>query len=291
MAFLGDRPLLVQLQHARGKAGTTRSELGRAPWWRKPALLWLLTVHEVRLDAAWDVLSDQDWDAIAIQEIRSVARQYWQDNGLRGNPFHPRALVHLDAVADAVAQQPEWDLRVRDSRVARRLTPDGTRALYRAEVERLQTVAADPVMLTRDGSSSSSFVRDHPGVRELVVQHKASGLRAAFYHGGDGAGRVMSKPYSINSIDPERVESEQDRGSSWETYAGLGIGLKLYARAAEVLPEVRWADKSISPTGKAVRRKLHALDPWRWHRKACGCSAEWDSLTRSDEPACFSSET
>lgn len=261
-------------------AGTARSELRYAPWWHKPALWWPLAVHKAHLAAAWGELSDQDWEAIAIHEIRSVARDYWQDNGLRGNPFHPRALVHLDAVADAVMQQPEWELEVCDPRVTKHLTPDGIRALYRAEVERLQTVAADPIVLTRDGHPSS-FVRTKPGLRELVVQHKISGLRAAFRY-GEQAGSVMSKPYSIDSIDPERIEPESTRGSSWETYAGLGIGMKLYAHAAEVLPEVRWADKSISPTGQAVRRKLHALDPWRWHLKECRCSAEWDSLTRSD---------
>jgi hypothetical protein len=171
-------------------------------------------VHKARQAAAWEGLSDQDWEAIAIHEIRSVALDYWQDNGLHGNPFHPRALVHLDAVADAVMQQPEWELEVRNPRVTKHLTPGGIRALYRAEIERLQTVAADPVMLTHDGPSAS-FVRTKPGLRELVVQHKASGLRATFYYGREQAGWVMSKTYSIDSIDPERIEPESTRGSSW----------------------------------------------------------------------------
>ncbi|WP_275003100.1 hypothetical protein [Promicromonospora iranensis] len=281
MTYLGDRPRLIQLQQARMNAGTARSELRNAPWWHKPALWWPLVVHKAGLAAAWGELSDQDWEAIAIHEIRSVAWDYWQGNSLYGNPFHPRALVHLDGVADAVMQQPEWELEVRDPRVTKHLTPDGVRALYRAEVERLQSVATDPVMLTHDGPSAI-FARTKPGLRELVVQHKASGLRAAFYYGREQAGWVMSKTYSIDSIDSERIETESTRGFSWETYVGLGIGMNLYAHAAEVLPEVRWADKSISPTGKAVRRKLHDLDPWRWHLKECGCSTEWESLTSSD---------
>lgn len=280
MTYLGDRPRLIQLEQAGTNASRAQSELGRAPWWRKPARLWPLAVHEVRLAAAWDGLSDQDWEAIAINEIRSVAMDYWQDYGLHGNPFHPRALIRLDAVADAVTHQPEWELRVRNPRVTKHLTLDGVRGLYRAEIARLQTVAADPVMLTHDGPSTS-FAQAKPGLRELVVQHKASGLRAAFYYSRERAGWAMSKSYSIDSIDPERIETESSRGSSWETYVGLGIGMKLYAHAAEVLPDVRWADRSISPTGMAVRRKLHALDPWRWQFKKCGCSTEWEGLTRS----------
>lgn len=280
MAYLGDRPRLIQLQQARIDADTARSELHNASWWHKYALWWPTVVDETRLAVAWDGLSEQDWEAIAIHEIRSVAWDYWQDSGLRGNPFHPRALAHLDAVADAVMQQPEWELEVRDPRVTKHLTPEGIRALYRAEVERLQTIAADPVMLTHDGPSAS-FVRTKPGLRELTVQHKVSGLRAVFYYGRKQAGWVMSKSYSIDSIDPERIETEPSRGWSWETYDGLGIGTELYAHAAELLPEVRWADRSISPTGKAVRRKLHALDPWRWHLEECGCSAKWKNLTRS----------
>jgi hypothetical protein len=280
VTYLGDRPRLIQLQQAGMNADKARSELDDAPWWRKPTLCWPLIMCEARRATAWDGLSNQDWEAIAIQEIRSVAMDYWHDNGLHGNPFHPRALIHLDAVAGAVVQQPEWELEVRDTRVTKHLTMDGVRALYRAEVARLQTVAADRAVLTRDGPSAS-FAQIKPGLRELVVQHKISGLRAVFYYGRDQAGWVMSKTYSINSIDPERVETESSRGSSWETYAGLGIGMKLYAHAAEILPKVRWADKSISPTGKAVRRKLHALDPWRWHLEECECAAEWDNLTRS----------
>jgi hypothetical protein len=285
--YLGDRPRLVHLHEARINASSVRSELNRAPWWRKPVLWWPWAVSEARVASAWDALTEQDWDAIAVQEIRSVAQQYWRDNDLHGNPFHPRALVHVDGVADAVAQQPEWELEVRDPRVIRRLTPDGTRALYRAEIERLQKVAADPVMLTHD-VPVSRFAQDHPGLRELVVQHQASGLRASFFYGGDHAqvGWVVSKTYSIDSIDPDRFEIDHSRGSAWQTYVGLGIGMNLYAHVAEVLPEVRWEDKSISPYGQAVRRKLHALDPWRWHLKDCGCSAEWDSLTRSGAPAC-----
>jgi hypothetical protein len=281
MTYLGDRPRLIQLERARTNAGTAKSELDRAPWWRKPAQWWPLAVHEARLVAAWDGLNDQDWEAIAIHEIRSVAMDYWQDNGLHGSPFHPRALVHLDIVTDAVMQQPEWELQVRNPRVTKHLTPDGIKALYRAEVERLQIVAADPVILTHDGPSET-FVRTKPGLRELVVQHKASGLRAAFYYGRKQPGWVVSKTYSIDSIDPERIETESSRGSSWETYVGLGIGMKLYAHAGKILPEVRWADRSISPTGKAVRRKLHALNPWRWHLKECRCSAEWEGVTSPD---------
>lgn len=294
MPYLGDRPRLVQAQVALTEANSQKWDLDRGVvdgqrvrWWRMPELWWRSMGAEVRADRCMDELTAEDWDAVAVEEIRDVADSYWDRNGLRGNPFHPRARVHVDDVVDEVAKLPEYELRVPARRLGDRLTPERARALYLGEIDRLQKVVADPVMLTQDRPSTRR--RGEPGMRELVVQHQASGLRAVFYYGGPKnteVGWVVSKTYSIDSIDPDRVETDDSRGSSWRTYVGLGIGTKIYTHAAQMLPHVRWDDRSVSESGEAIRRKLHGLDPWRWHLKSCGCSPEWESLTRDGAPAC-----
>lgn len=156
------------------------------------------------------------------------------------------------------------------------------------QAARLQTAAADPEMIVVDRPASLQRDEDDPGRRELVVQHRASPLRAQFTYGGrryGGQGVVLSKAYSIASIDPDRPEEEQDWGTGWWMYTGLGIGRALYERAAVELPAVRWQDGAVSFYSRGLRAKLHAADPWRWQSKQCMCRKEWESLTSDDAGA------
>lgn len=290
--YVGDRPLLVALQSASEARDATEQRLRRTntPWWRKPTAWRERWSADAHLQKAWDMLGEADWDAIAVEEIRTAASLYWMQNDMDSNPFHPRALGHLDAVLDAVRQRvADHDLNVHDIRVLQRLEPQQARALYLAEVDRLQQVAADPQMLTLQRPTTRRRAADHPGLRELVVQHKASGLRAIFYYGGrDHAqvGWVLSKTYSVDSIDPDRTESGTSRGASWRAYAGLGIGTKIYQHASTVLPELRWADGSVSPYGKGIRRRMHTQDPWRWQLNTCTCAPDWPHLTSAQNLPC-----
>lgn len=286
MSYLGDRPLLMQLQTVRDDESDAQWKLRSARGWRKLPLWWHWVGCDTRRAAAWAALTEQDWDAIATEEIRHVAGRYWSDHELQGNPFHPRGRAHLGQVAAAVLALPRRELQVPAREVTERLTPDRVPALIAAEIARLDEIAADPTMVSRDRPAPPRRLSDDDDAdrRELVVQHRGSGLRARFTYGGRESaevGWVVSKTYSIDSVDPDRVETTHTRGSSWRTYAGLGIGMMIYTHAAHLLPAMRWADNSVSPYGQAVRRKLHALDPWRWEMRDCECSPQWREL---DEP-------
>lgn len=152
---------------------------------------------------------------------------------------------------------------------------------------RIRAAAADPEMIVVDRPASLQRDEDDPDRRELIVQHRASPLRARFTYGGTygDQGVVMSKPYSITSIDPDRPEKEQDWGTGWWMYTGLGIGRALYERAVLELPAVRWQDSAVSFYSRGLRVKLHTADPWRWQSKQCTCHKEWASLSADDAVA------
>ena len=110
-------------------------------------------------------------------------------------------------------------LIVTASRAARQAVPEAERP----------TATCHPVML-------HEWV-DWQGTRALVVQHKASGLRARFHPAADRLGTVYAKSYKIDSIDPDAPGKSQD----WSYYVGLGIGRRIYLAGAGLLPDRRWA--------------------------------------------------
>lgn len=158
--------------------------------------------------------------------------------------------------------------------------------LLRAEAARIRAVAADPEMIVADRPADlGRHEADDTGRRELIVQHRASGLRAQFTYGGRRYGKtgvVLAKAYSIESIDPERVETDGGWGRDWDLYAGLGIGRAIYRRAATELPNMRWRDNAVSFYGHGIRAAMHAEEPWRWESTHCACSSEWSSLTAQE---------
>ena len=114
----------------------------------------------------------------------------------------------------------------------------------------------------------------------MILQHARSGLRAHFTVDGDGFGDVHSKPYGAGG-----VPSIGDSPSDWTTYVGFGIGTRIYRQGAALYPDVRWRAVVTSMYSAGVRRKLHALDPWRWHDSGCPwCNerGEWAMLSQAD---------
>lgn len=152
------------------------------------------------------------------------------------------------------------------------LVEESVRVLIEQEVDHYAKIADDDVMLTAWSEPTQADGEAEPS-RLLVVQHKASGLRASFDPGRvgkDGAkrpGLVYSKSYTMDSLDPDRPDPFHD----WKLVVGLGIGMKVYRHGAAELPEERWGYNSPSDMAIALRRKLHALDPYRWEYLDC----EW----------------
>ncbi|MFE6508102.1 hypothetical protein ACFVBP_10565 [Nocardioides sp. NPDC057764] len=223
-------------------------------------------------------LTVQDWDLLASSSILEDTRSHFRNSPL--NPFSPRILSQLEEATAAVLQTPGLSLWVNDifdevPQLVERLTPAAVRATITAEVDRLQEIARDPVFLDKE-------VAEDPRGAGLVVQHRASGMRVMFIPAGESPGIVFAKPYKIDSIDPD----EPPRSSHWwMTYQGLGIGQRVYLRGAELLPDLRWRDTSGADEARALRRKLHAIDPYTWHLGNCICSQAWKNFTRDEATA------
>jgi hypothetical protein len=101
----------------------------------------------------------------------------------------------------------------------------------------------------------------------MTVQHIASGLRAKFTLKEPGIGAVFSKPYNIQSIDPENPGIS----TQWENFVGLGIGEQIYREAHRLDPDVRWLSGATSSYSTRLREKLHASDPYIWSGRCDWC--------------------
>lgn len=232
------------------------------------------------------LVSHARWDGLAAEDITTSMDRFQSDYETLRNPFHPRTLEILDEVVAFIMER----RGVRDGftdvvddlpPLAKRLNRESIEEYIRAEIARRQAVASDPVLLVQHQPAELNTAQSHrTGEQWLIVQHKASGMRAQFMHHPDKIeGKVHSRPYGITSIDPDRIEDPQNRAPEWQDYTGLGIGTKLYLRAAQELPEVRWGATSVSPYAEPLRSKLHAIDPWRWRSRTCTCYKAWGELT------------
>jgi hypothetical protein len=212
----------------------------------------------------------------AVDAVISSVERFPETRRSYGNPFHPKVLLRLDEMIPFVVEVlPQYNVQV---------PSDEIEAIIRREVERRQKVAADAGLIVRYQESELARRRGtRAGERWLIVQHKASGLRICCIYYPDRPGRngkINAKPYRINSIDPERVEDPEQRAAQWEQYIGLGIGTKLYLRAADELSAVRWAVSAASQHAEPLRAKLHRTDPWRWQAPTCTCYPVWSDHTR-----------
>lgn len=202
------------------------------------------------------------------------------------NSFHPALNADRATAAPAIIKQvaerslhndPHWTRTMPTSEVPGLLdivTTGFVISTLNQAARHLQAIAADPVLLSREGT------RDH-GRPILVVQHKASGLRAHFrFDSGTDRrfGSVYSKPYSIESIDP----ANPGESLTWERYVGLGIGTRIYLEGARLSPETRWRSTATSYYAAAVRRKLHTHDPYTWAGECDWCreyNIDWAQAT------------
>jgi hypothetical protein len=219
----------------------------------------------------------QSW----LQPLRSQAqpedafRSLWEKTARADttrHPFHRAVLTNLDRFVAEAAAAPDmlvevngiptrWDdMPQRYPHIFRRLTPDWMRNFVITEVARVSAVADSTDYLTE-----RSKIRFADGTQEtLTIQHRASGLRATFFWNDEEAiGRVLAKSYGIRSIDPDRHWTHEgvQAVNMWE---GLGITSRIYQRAADLEPDMRWRVTSLTPQSARMRRRLHRLDPWRY---------------------------
>ena len=189
------------------------------------------------------------------------------------HPFHSEVLTDLDGlIAKAAGAAPDtlvevngiptrWDeMPQRYAHISRCLTPDWMQNFVITEVARVWAVADSTDYLTE-----RSQIRFPDGTQEtLTVQHRLSGLRATFFWGdGEAIGRVLAKSYGIRSIDRDRHWTHEGV-EAVDMWAGLGITSRIYQRASDLQPGLRWRANSLTPQSARMRRGLHRLDPWRY---------------------------
>lgn len=204
------------------------------------------------------------------------------------NPFHPDLepawRSRITALQELAQTRPIFSPRHCRSTTASEIpgylkivTPRFVSDVLAAEMVRRSQVAADPVLLA---ATTGRFGE----LTVVVVQHQRSGLRAKFtIRGVDPPfGAVLSKPYAIESIDPVTPGT----CGWWRSYAGLGIGTRIYRRAHEMYPTVRWTAVALSDYSVAVRRKVHADEPYNWASAGCDWCARhgirWDTAQAPD---------
>ena len=235
------------------------------------------------------LVSMERWDSVAAMDIAESVQKFQDGQHDLRNGFHPRMLSRLDVVVPFVLERRGIRGGYADvvellPPLAGRLSSAGVEGFIRGEIARRQAVASDPVLLVQHQEAELDETEAHrAGEQWLIVQHRASGLRVRFeHHPGrpDREGVVYAKPYKMPSIDPDRPEEEGRYAVDWRDYAGLGIGTRLYLKAAELLPDVRWGSGSVGQYAQPVRTKLHRADPWRWWSRTCTCRGSWSALTR-----------
>ena len=288
-----DARKLTELACVRTRCEDIESDLAATRWYEWSRRRWL---HSSYKTACSDVLGCEEalggcWDGLAGRIIDDEVGHLHSTSGSKRNAYHPEVLLQLNGVAAQVSDQLQA-ARIRTSysgvdlgvviadvdELMARFTPGAVQRHIACRVENLESIASDPVFLHEwvliEGSSGLE--------RALVVQHKASGLRARFHvDSNDEPGWIYSKPYKIDSIDPDAPGVLL----AWEAFAGLGIGTRLYQAGADLVPGQRWAHGVIQEPARAVRRRLHAREPYRWQASCTWCQdrgVDWHTATAAD---------
>lgn len=181
------------------------------------------------------------------------------------HPYALDALDNLTMAASAVCVTARREIpgtRVFASdlpSVAEAITVESIETYVRERVHRTHTKATDPAILSKRFHAED-------GKELLVLQHQATGIRALFTVDVEtGVGSVLAKSFEIPTIDHGKMENDHQV----DRWFGLGVGTRLYRRAAEEFPQVRWGRSVTQDPSNGVRRKLHAEDPWRWSVVSC----------------------
>lgn len=219
------------------------------------------------------LVAQERWDEVAAAVIDHVVRRVRSSMSHR-HPYHPEILNQLEEITAQVLRS-SGRVRLGEGRfdgafsttvdaveqVAQRIEGRAVEEVIRDRVEHYRRIAQDPEVLMEPGE-----LRGEPA---LLVQHKASGMRAAFTVGEDGFGRVYSKSNKIGSIDP----NDDGRVASGvvDDFYGLGIGQILYLRGAQEFPGVRWASGNTSAPAKGLRSRLHRRNPYTWEGPCQWC--------------------
>lgn len=234
-----------------------------------------------------EVLNETIGDRQVLRLAEIYAEELWREAARSvvpdKNPFGPAAQTKFSTILRQARQErpdlclwfdqarywliglPEVDALVTDA-----FTTQNTQRI----MAELSEVATSTTFLHRE-------TRTEKEVR-VVIQHVESGLRAEFTVEDSGFGEVMSKSGHIMSLDAEKPGDADHR-----TYAGLGIGRRLYRHAQAKYPGIRWRAGSLSVYAEALRSRLHAQDPYHWEGPCTWCGDNLPLGWKKSTPSSF----
>lgn len=265
------RTIRTREKRARNLA-EAEHRLDGTPWYR-----WMqcrsLRLRIASLLGEIEVLNSKVSSSSVLGLASSIASDLWEKAAAgivpKKNPYGRAAQGRFDEILDRAVELGRdwevWDHRSRTSfplsglpEVRVLVTAESIASQARREINELAAIAASQEF-------RSEYDQDAEGKLRLWVQHVASGLRATFTLDGNGFGGVLSKPYSLGSIDPKKPGTLHD----WQRYVGLGIGQSIYEEAHRLEPSVRWGGGLLSEYSAPLRKRLHSADPYVWDWSSC----------------------
>lgn len=281
------RAIRARTNRAKELADRER-DLKATPWWDIPERLSLrssIAVLHKELDECTTKITVEN-----LQQLAEFASAYlWAEAAkivIPGkNPFGPAVHDHFDQILQmslknlVELQLPvsQWPIPLADlPEVAALLTPTFIESSAQRITEARRVVAESTEYLYKRANDG--------GKPTLTIQHKASGLRARFTLTTPGFGVVYSKPYDIDSIDPDKP----GKLVWWDSYVGLGIGKGIYSEAHRLTPDVRWQTSTLSDHSRALRKKLHAEVPYVWAGHCGWCDTNIPRGWQKATPSSFS---
>lgn len=252
----------------------TERRMASLPWFRlrqRSELLREIASLSAKIRERESRITDEKVLALA----ESIGYNLWEKATAhvipQKNPYGPLALENIDAILDSALEQAESYVEyVRMTAFPISDLPEVKAALTRDLIESgARRVIAKRLRAAASTDLIHEYEVDYKGQQVLLVQHRASGLRATFTLDQQGFGSVASKPYSIRSIDPDNPGEHHN----WEAYVGLGIGRLIYLEAQRLEPNTRWPGSLLSDYSAPLRRKLHAVDPYIWGGHCDWCNA------------------
>lgn len=150
----------------------------------------------------------------------------------------------------------------------------------RVLVEERRRHAQNPTVLVLPNKNCPELFAAHPG---YTLVHHETGIMASFYVEASGLGCIVAKSYSNPLLDDALLPPERRRPMPKHFY-GYGVGRRLYLAAHSLWPHIRWQDGAVRSTSRALRSRLHSMDPYVWQdRDCCLCRLVWgDSASREE---------
>lgn len=218
------------------------------------------------------------WDT-ALASVERVAMATL--DSLDGNIFDPR--TNLAPTIAALRTDQSLAALVRES---------GDRVPADTFATLLPTLVEDISLDRRRVMTTNHMCERAPALSEFGVQHCESRIIVHAYRDYDGfVTAVVAKPYEHticrHPAPHGPIWRHPDAPCWYHRYVLLGIGARVFARAAELVPGARWKVGPLTPYSVKLRAKLHQAAPWQWQFNGCDVCrgvVDWERTAEGDFP-------